>query len=92
MQEKINIINVNKLVIQGQEFEMTITELKELRELIDEIVGEKVKVVTVQPPIFFPDIQKKEDDYKTIKPYKPWRTEDIYYPKIWCKDKVTVTM
>ena len=100
---KTTIKNTNKLIIQGQEFEMSIQDLKQLRDAIDEIIGEKIKFVPIHPPVIFPDRKEPIDDsdypkpYPKITPYKPWRTEDEIYP-IWCqedypsRDKVTVTM
>lgn len=97
---KTKIVNTNKLVIQGQEFDMSIQDLKDLRDVIDKVIGEKVRVIPSQP-IIFPDRKEPEDyDYpgkRVFPPYKPWRTEDEIYPKIWMnddktRDRVTVTL
>lgn len=101
---KTEIKNTNKLIIQGQEFEMSIQDLRDLRDAIDKVIGEKVRVIPASQPIIFPDrkepIDESEPFYPKIKPYKPWRTEDESYPRIWMnddnstriKDRVTVSM
>lgn len=97
---KTTIKNTNKLIIQGQEFEMSIQDLKDLRDVIDKVIGEKVRVIPASPPIIFPDRKEPEDfdgyPYRKIVPHKPWKYEDDY-PRIWMnddktRDRVTVTL
>lgn len=88
---KTKIKNTNILVINGQEFLMTVEELKNLRDQISQIVGEKIKMVQPPQPIIFPERPLDNDQiYPKIKPYKPWRTEDKKYPMLTKDEKYLV--